>query len=80
MEIDAALALSMQHQSKEEEQNAPIHMEEEPESVDLEGLDILRLEVACRQKEFSAIPPREIERLEEANDETNQEVRATYFL
>lgn len=65
MELDIALALSMQQPSKEEDQNTPIHMEEEPESVDLEGLDILKLEAACRQKEYSNIHTREIERLEE---------------
>jgi len=64
MEIDAALALSIHQKSNEEDQNTPIHMDEEPESVDLEGLDILRLEAACRQKEFNAIPPKEIEILE----------------
>lgn len=40
-------------------------MEEEPESVDLAGLDILKLEVACKQKEYSKIHTREIEILEE---------------
>lgn len=64
MEIDPSLALSIHQRSDEEEQNKPIHMEEEPESVYLGGLDILKLEAACRQKEFSDIPPREIERLE----------------
>lgn len=65
MELDIALALSMQQPSKEEDQSTPIHMEEEPESVDLAGLDILKLEAACKQKEYSKIHTREIERLEE---------------
>ena len=64
MELDVALALSIHQKTIEEEQNTPIHMDEEPKNVDLGGLDILSLEVACRQNEFSAIPPREIERLE----------------
>lgn len=57
MEVDAALALSTHQKLNKEEQNIPIQMDEEPESVDLGGLDILRLETACQYKEFSVIPP-----------------------
>lgn len=64
MEIDASLAISNHQRSDEEEQHNPTHMEEEPESVDLGGLDILKLESACRQKDFSEIHSREIEKLE----------------
>lgn len=39
-------------------------MEEEPEGEDLTNLDLLRLEAACLQKDFSEIPPKEIKRLE----------------
>ena len=39
-------------------------MEEEPEGEDLTNLDLLRLEAVCLQKDFSEIPPKEIEILE----------------
>lgn len=64
MEIDASLAINNHQRSDEEEQHNPTHMEEEPESVDLGGLDILKLESACQQKDFSEIHSREIEKLE----------------
>lgn len=47
METDSALALSVHHQLSNEDQSQPIHMEEEPESIDLGDLDILGLEIAC---------------------------------
>ena len=64
MELDAALALSIHQKTIEEEQNTLTHMDEETKSINLEGLDILRLETACRQKEFNKIPLQEIEKLE----------------
>lgn len=64
MELDAALALSLQDDIPEECQNIPTTMEEDPETVSLEGLDILKLETACKQKEYNSIPPWEIDRLE----------------
>eukprot|EP00253_Pinus_taeda_P016416 PITA_16416 len=48
MELDAALALSLQDDVPEECQNIPTTMEEDPETVSLEGLDILKLETACK--------------------------------
>jgi len=39
-------------------------MDEDPENISLEGLDIFKLETACKQKEYNTIPPWEIERLE----------------
>lgn len=64
MELDAVLALSIHQKTIEEVQNTLTHMNEETESVNLEGLDILRLEIACRQKEFNKILLQEIEKLE----------------
>jgi len=32
-------------------------MDEDPESISLEGLDILKLEITCKQKEYNTIPP-----------------------
>jgi len=64
MELDAALALSIHDNTIVEDQNIPTKMDEDPESVSLEGLDILKLETACKQKEYNSIPPWEIKRLE----------------
>jgi len=47
-----------------EDQNMPSKMDEDPESINLEGLDILKQETACKQKEYNTIPPWDIERLE----------------
>jgi len=46
------------------DQSAPSKMDEDPKSITLEGLDILKLEAACKQKEYNTIPPWEIESLE----------------
>ena len=40
------------------------HMEEEPESIDLGGLDILELEQVCRNKDYEKIPEHQINTLE----------------
>lgn len=57
MDLDVALALSLQEGISDDPQNTPINMEEDPETVSLDGLDILTLEAACKQKEYKAIPP-----------------------
>lgn len=57
MDLDAALALSIQEGHSDDPQDTPINMEEDPETVSLDGLDILTLEAACKQKEYNAIPP-----------------------
>jgi len=64
MDLDAALALSLQEGHPEDFQDIPSNMEEDPETVSLDGLDILTLEAACKQKAYNAIPPWEIDRLE----------------
>eukprot|EP00253_Pinus_taeda_P033124 PITA_33124 len=48
MDLDAALALSLQEGSSDDPQNTPINMEEDPETVSLDGLNILTLELACK--------------------------------
>ena len=40
------------------------HMEEELESIDLDDLDILGLEVACKNREYHKISPKQIDNLE----------------
>ena len=40
------------------------NMEVEPEIIDLMGLDILELELACKRKEFDKIPDQQLDRLE----------------
>ncbi len=64
MELDVALALSLHDNIIVEDQNTPTIMNEDPENVSLEGLDILKLETSCKQKECNTIPPWEINRLE----------------
>jgi len=39
-------------------------MEEEPESFNIEDLDILGLKQACKKKEYDKIPERQLENLE----------------
>lgn len=63
MDLDAALALSLHEEATEDPQNIPIIMEEDQETVSIDGLDILKLEEACKQKEYNSIPPWEIDRL-----------------
>lgn len=47
------------------EENSQVeHMEEEPESIDLKGLDIFGLEQACRKKEYDKIQEHQLSTLE----------------
>ena len=39
-------------------------MEEEPESIDVTGLDIIELEIACKKKEYDNIPENQLNNLE----------------
>jgi len=39
-------------------------MEEEPESIDLHGLDIIELELACKKKAYESISETDLEKLE----------------
>lgn len=64
MELDAALALRLHDNTIGEDQKNPTIMDEDPKNVSLEGLDILKLETTCKQKEYNSIPPWEIDRLE----------------
>lgn len=64
MEVDASQAHNSNQRSDEEEQDNLSLMEEEPEGEYLTGLDLLKLEAVCLQKDFSEIPQRGIERLE----------------
>lgn len=57
MELDAALALSLHDNINMEDQNNPTNMEEDLENVSVEGLDILKLETTCKQKDYHTIPP-----------------------
>ena len=43
----------------------PEAMEEEPEIIDLEGLDFMRLEDACNKKDFRSIPEQQVKKMEE---------------
>lgn len=47
-----------------EEQSTPTIMDGDPENVSLDGLDILKLETACKKKEYNSIPPWKIDRME----------------
>lgn len=64
MDLDAALALSLNDSEYMEDQNIPTIMDEDPENVSLDGLDIFKLEMACKPKEYNSIPPWQIGRLE----------------
>jgi len=64
MELDAALSLSLHDNIEMEDENIPTIMDEDLENVSLEGLDILKLETTCKQKEYNTIPPWQIERFE----------------
>jgi len=47
-----------------EDQSTPTIMDEDLENVSLDGLDILKLEIPCKKKEYNSIPPWKIDRLE----------------
>lgn len=40
------------------------YMAEDPESIDMEGLDILELELACKKKDYDKIPELQLNKLE----------------
>lgn len=40
------------------------HMYEEPESIDMEGLEILQLELACKKRDYDNIPELQLNKLE----------------
>jgi len=48
MDLDAALALSLHDITYMEDQNNTTIMDEDPENVSLDGLDILKLETTCK--------------------------------
>jgi len=64
MDLDAALALSLHEETMADHLNVPINMDEDIETVSLDGLDILKLEEACKKKAYTTIHPGDIDRLE----------------
>lgn len=64
MDLNAALALSLNDSDYMEDKNTHTIMDEDPENVSLDGLEIFKLETACKQKEYNSIPPWKIDRLE----------------
>ena len=64
MEIYGYPSSSSQSNESKDDKNKPTYMEEELESIDLDDLEILALELACHQKDYDKIPNRKIDSLE----------------
>lgn len=64
MEMDEPQNQSWKLALISEESSQVQHMEEEPESVDLIGLDIFELDQACRKKEYDKIQEHQLSTLE----------------
>lgn len=65
MEIYEKTPQAAQEEVFKVEMNQPTHMEEEePESIDVGDLHIIAMEMACKNKEYDKIPPRQVESLE----------------
>lgn len=64
MEVDTPSIHTKSTATTPEDMDQPQMMDEEPESIDLGGLDILELEAACKKKEFDRIPEQQLDTME----------------
>lgn len=64
MEVDGKLIASQKADTHQEETSHVQNMEEEPESIDLNGLDIIELELCCKKKAYEKISESDIDKLE----------------
>ena len=64
MDVDCIPSHSMLSSLLPTESNLPQHMEEEPESIDLKGLDIFGMQQACKRKDYDKIPEFQLNALE----------------
>lgn len=63
MEVDGKTDLPQNPETSIEDSDQVQIMEEEPESIDLNGLDILELELACKKKAYDTIPELQLNKL-----------------
>lgn len=64
MEMDDKMKSTLALEIPQEDTNQVQIMEEEPESIDLHGLDIIELELCCQKQAFEIISDADIEKLE----------------
>lgn len=64
MEVDDTPSQSLSHAFIVDEENQVQKMEEESESIDLNGLDILAMEKFCRKRDYDKISELQIRKLE----------------
>jgi len=64
MEVDGKADLPQHPEVSIEDSNQVQIMEEELESIDLNGLDILELELACKKKAYDSISEHQLDKLE----------------
>jgi len=64
MDVDGYLDPLQSLEIYTEGSNQVQQMDEEPESIDLNGLDILELELACKKKAYDSIPELQLNKLE----------------
>lgn len=64
MEIDGKSKPTQNSETTQEDTNVVEIMEEETENVDLHGLDINELELACRKEAYESIAETDLEKLE----------------
>lgn len=64
MEVDRTLDQSQGLDTSTAGNNQVQQMDEEPESIDMEGLDILQLQIACKKRDYDNIPEHQLNKLE----------------
>ena len=64
MEVDGSLNHLITLEETTGERSQPQIMDEDPENFDMEGLDILELEQACKKKNYDQIPEMQLNKLE----------------
>jgi hypothetical protein len=64
MKVDGKLIPPQDSDTHQEETSQVQNMEEEPESIDLHGLDIIELELCCKKKAYEKISESDIDKLE----------------
>jgi len=64
MEVEGKIDPHLESEANMEDNSQVQIMEEEPESIDLHGLDILELESACRKRAYDSISELQLDKLE----------------
>jgi len=64
MEVDGKEDVHQDSEINKEDSEQVQQMDEEPESIDLNGLDILELEAACKKRAYESISELQLDKIE----------------